>query len=63
MDKQNILDILSITKQSIKFENTTKQSDFELLNVFDSEYNNIGTVTRYLCHRLELYHEVINCFI
>lgn len=63
MDKQNILDILSITKQSIKFENTTKQSDFELLNVFDSEYNNIGTATRYLCHRLGLYHEVINCFI
>lgn len=63
MDKQNILDTLSITKQSIKFENTTKQSDFELLNVFDSEYNNIGTTTRYLCHRLGLYHEVINCFI
>lgn len=63
MDKQNILDTLSITKQSIKFENTIKQSDFELLNVFDSEYNNIGTTTRYLCHRLGLYHEVINCFI
>lgn len=63
MDKQNILDTLLITKQSIKFENTIKQSDFELLNVFDSEYNNIGTTTRYLCHRLGLYHEVINCFI
>lgn len=59
----NILNISELTEIAIKSENYNKKSGFELLNVFDLNHNNIGVATRYLCHRLGLYHEVINCFI
>lgn len=63
MIENRYLSILQLTEEAIDFENNGRKSGSELLNIFDSEYNNIGVSTRYLCHRLGLYHEVVNCFI
>lgn len=57
--EKNYMNLSMLTKEGTKIENNNKSSNFELLRVFDSEYNSIGISTRYLCHRLGLYHEVI----
>lgn len=52
-----------LTELSIQHEGKCKDSDKELLKVYDKNGNYVGESTRLLCHRLGLFHEVINCFI
>ena len=44
--EKNYMNLSMLTKEGTEIENNNKSSNFELLRVFDSEYNSIGISTR-----------------
>lgn len=59
----NNLNSVELTNLSSTIEGNTKSSNHEVIRVFDEKFNYVNNTTRLLCHRLGLYHEVVNCFI
>lgn len=57
------IDIISITDLANEFETSKKLSNKEIIRVFSTNFECVGTTTRLICHRMGLYHEVTNCFI